>query len=118
MELMMDGIRSYRMQTSEEKEEIVEYEFYFDFLFFSFFAYKTALIFRFIFRKSHLSIPTPDMSSQPTTSYATVSVPTVPNNYLNTEVHINYNKSLHSIQEQCCAMLLTMNHPTHVQEMA
>jgi hypothetical protein len=40
------------------------------------------------------------------------------NNYLNTEVHINYNESLHSIQEQCQAMLLTMNHLAHVQEMA
>jgi hypothetical protein len=25
---------------------------------------------------------------------------------------------LHSIQEQCCAMLLSMNHLAHVQEMA
>jgi hypothetical protein len=52
------------------------------------------------------------------TSYATGSIPTVPNNFLNTEVHINYNESLHSIQEQHRAMLLAMNHLTHVQEMA
>jgi hypothetical protein len=59
------------------------------------------------------------MSSQSSaTSYTTASVPTVPNNYLNTEVHINYNKSLHSIQEQHCVMLLIMNHLAHVQEMA
>jgi hypothetical protein len=58
---------------------------------------------------SHLSATTP---------YATVSIPSVPNNYLNTEVHVNYNKSLHSIQEQRCAMLLAMNHFTHVREMA
>jgi hypothetical protein len=83
----MDGTRSYRMQTSEEKREIVEYEFYFDFLFLFIFVYKTALIFHFIFRKSCLSIPTPDMSSQSTASYATASIPTIPNNYLNTEVH-------------------------------
>jgi hypothetical protein len=47
-----------------------------------------------------------------------MSVPTVPNNFLNTEVHVNYNKSLHSIQEQRHTMLLAMNHLTHVQEMA
>jgi hypothetical protein len=59
------------------------------------------------------------MSSQSAaTSYATVSIPTIPNNYLNTEVHVNYNESLHSIQEQSCAMLLAMNHLTHVREMA
>jgi hypothetical protein len=52
------------------------------------------------------------------TSYATASVPTVPNNYLNTEVHVNYNESLHSIQEQHCTMLLAINRLTHVQEMA
>jgi hypothetical protein len=48
------------------------------------------------------------------TSYATTSVPTVPTNYLNTEVHVGYNKSLHSIQEQRRAMLLAMNHLAHV----
>jgi hypothetical protein len=52
------------------------------------------------------------------TSYATASVPTIPNNFLNTEVHINYNKSLHSIQEQHHTMLLAMNHLAHIQEMA
>jgi hypothetical protein len=52
------------------------------------------------------------------TSYTTTSVPTVPNNFLNTEVHVNYNESLHSIQEQHHAMLLAMNHLAHVQEMA
>jgi hypothetical protein len=47
-----------------------------------------------------------------------VSIPTVPTNYLNTEVHVGYNKSLHSIQEQRRAMLLAMNHLAHVREMA
>jgi hypothetical protein len=56
--------------------------------------------------------------SQSSTSYATATVPTVPTNYLNTEVHVGYNESLHSIQEQCRAMLLTMNHLAHVREMA
>jgi hypothetical protein len=56
--------------------------------------------------------------SQRSTSYATTSVPTVPTNYLNTEVHVGYNKSLHSIQEQRHAMLLAMNHLAHVREMA
>jgi hypothetical protein len=51
-------------------------------------------------------------------SYTTASIPTVPNNYFNTEVHVNYNESLHSVQEQHCAMLLTMNHLAPVQEMA
>jgi hypothetical protein len=52
------------------------------------------------------------------TSYTTASIPTIPNNYLNTKVHINYNESLHSIQEQRRAMLLAMNHLAHVREMA
>jgi hypothetical protein len=58
--------------------------------------------------------------SQPSTatSYTTASVPTIPTNYLNTEVHVGYNESLHSIQEQRHAMLLAMNHLTHVREMA
>jgi hypothetical protein len=56
--------------------------------------------------------------SSTATSYATASIPTVPTNYLNTEVHVGYNKSLHSIQEQRRAMLLAMNHLTHVREMA
>jgi hypothetical protein len=47
-----------------------------------------------------------------------VSVLTVPTNYLNTEVHVGYNESLHSIQEQHRAMLLAMNHLALVREMA
>jgi hypothetical protein len=57
-------------------------------------------------------------SQSAATSYTTASIPTIPNNYLNTEVHVNHNKSLHSIQEQCHAMLLAMNHLAHVREMA
>jgi hypothetical protein len=56
--------------------------------------------------------------SSTATSYTTATVPTVPTNYLNTEVHVGYNESLHSIQEQRRAMLLAMNHLAHVQEMA
>jgi hypothetical protein len=56
--------------------------------------------------------------SQSSTSYATATVPTVLTNYLNTEVHVGYNKSLHSIQEQRRTMLLAMNHLAHVREMA
>jgi hypothetical protein len=56
--------------------------------------------------------------SQSSTSYTTATIPTVPTNYLNTEVHVGYNESLHSIQEQRRTMLLAMNHLTHVREMA
>jgi hypothetical protein len=58
--------------------------------------------------------------SQPSTatSYATASIPTIPTNYLNTKVHVGYNKSLHSIQEQHHTMLLAMNHLAHIREMA
>jgi hypothetical protein len=90
---------------------------FFSFLFL-FLHTKTALT-CFIFRKTTFIPTTPNMSSQSSaTSYATASIPTIPNNYLNTEVHINYNESLHSIQEQHCVMLLAMNHLTDIQEMA
>jgi hypothetical protein len=56
--------------------------------------------------------------SQSSTSYTTASIPTIPTNYLNTKVHVGYNKSLHSIQEQRRAMLLAMNHLAHIREMA
>jgi hypothetical protein len=109
------------MGTSKQRRgdsRIAILNFHFHFLFFSLFAYKTALI-RFIFRNATFIPTTPNMSQSSTaTSYATASIPTIPTNYLNTEVHVGYNESLHSIQEQCRAMLLAMNHLTHVREMA
>jgi hypothetical protein len=107
------------MGTSERRRgdsRIAIFEFSFLFFYFSFI--KTGLI-RFIFRKATFIPTTPNMSqSSTTTSYATATVPTVPTNYLNTEVHVGYNESLHSIQEQRRAMLLAMNHLAHVREMA
>jgi hypothetical protein len=108
------GMRTSKQRRGDSRIGIFIFDFLFLFLFFSFPAYKNSS-YLFIFRKTAFIPTTPNMSSQSSaTSYTTASVPTVPNNYLNTEVHINYNKSLHSIQEQCCAMLLTMNYLAHV----